>query len=354
MCLQQPNFVGLKKMFKSPQSLFFSNNELFICDSGNHCVRKILQNGQIVTIAGTGTPGYNGENIPATEAQLHDPCFVFVSCQNQVYISENDGHRVRKIDTNGRISTIAGTGIEGFNGDNQLATHAQLYYPCGLFVSESEQVYIADSFNSRVRMVSECGMISTVAGSGGDLYNGDHILATSANLTSPTGVFLKNNELYIVDCDAQLVRKVDRNRIIDTIEVPQAMYPYDIQVMENNTIYVSDVNQKIIKIKNEEVSLVEARRSYEEAPSSVIQLEGMFVTEKEEIFIVNNNCIDLIDKNGIQKRVAGSEDYGYSGDVPFDFNKYPHIGPKVKKPFSKREGNFVKRYFDVTIISTGD
>ena len=85
----------------------------------------MLRNGQIVTICGTGIAGYNGDNQPATDAQLNHPQGVFVSSRNEVYISEREGHRIRKILRNGNIVTVAGTGVDGYNGDNIPATSTE-------------------------------------------------------------------------------------------------------------------------------------------------------------------------------------------------------------------------------------
>ena len=119
-----------------PHGVFVSDGEIYIADTYNHRVRKVLWNGQIVTIAGNGIQGYDGDGRLATEARLNNPSSVIVSSSNQVYISERKGNRIRKIDRNGIISTIAGTGKEGYNGDDQLAVNAKLYFPDGLFVTD--------------------------------------------------------------------------------------------------------------------------------------------------------------------------------------------------------------------------
>jgi len=134
---------------------------VFIADTNNHRVRKLLRNGHIVTIAGNGTRGYSGDGQLATDAQLSRPFAVFVSSSNQVYISEWSGHRIRKIDRNGIISTIVGTGKEGYNGEDQLAVNAMIDCPWGLFVTEDEEVLFADWRNGRVRKIDRHGVIST-------------------------------------------------------------------------------------------------------------------------------------------------------------------------------------------------
>ena len=128
------------------------NGEVFFVDEGNDRVRKILRTGETVTICGTGIAGYNGDDQPATQAQLDRPSSVFVSSRNEIYISESNGHRIRKIQTNGNIVTVAGTGIEGYNGDGQLATNTELSFPWFVTVANDE-VYIADL--SRIRKILE-------------------------------------------------------------------------------------------------------------------------------------------------------------------------------------------------------
>jgi len=195
-----------------PDSVFVSNGEVFIADRYNHRVRKLLRNGQIVSIAGVGSMG---DGQLATRSQLNFPKAVFVSSLNQVYISE-DG-RIRKIDRHGIISTIAGTGEEGYNGDDQLAIHAELEGNLGLFVTDDEEVYICDHGNHRVRKIDRFGVISTIAGTGEAGYNGDGILATDARLYYPSNVYIYKNEIYISDTFNQRIRKVLQNGIITTI-----------------------------------------------------------------------------------------------------------------------------------------
>ena len=151
-----------------------------------------------------------------THAQLHSPIGAMVSSTDQVYISEGDGHRIRKIDRNGIISTIAGNGVGGYNGDGKLAVNAQLYHPRGLFVGEDEEgreeVWIAEYGSNLVRKIDGLGRISTIAGTGGFGYNGDDQLATRANYKSDW----KWN-MWIADFGNQRVRKIDGNGIVTTI-----------------------------------------------------------------------------------------------------------------------------------------
>jgi len=186
-------------MFKlfNPHGVFVSNGEVFICDTFNHRVRKLLRNGQIVTIAGTGECSGDGCQL-ATNAQLNHPHSVVVSSSDQVYISESHGHRIRKIDQRGIISTIAGNGIKGYDGDGQLAVNAKLSYPCALFVTEDDEVLCCDENNHRVRKIDQRnGIITTIAGNGIGGYNGDDQLATSASLNRPSSVFQYKHDIYM-------------------------------------------------------------------------------------------------------------------------------------------------------------
>ena len=180
-----------------PSSVFVSNGEVYIADTLNFRIRKVLHNGQIVTICGTGEKGYNGDDQPATLAQLNQPSCIAVSSRHEVYISDWGNQRIRKICRDGMITTIAGTGQKGFNGDGQLATQAQLDCPNGLFITDQDEVLFADFGNHRIRMIESNGMMKTIAGTGKRGYNGDDILATEAQLNYPSSVFKYGNELYI-------------------------------------------------------------------------------------------------------------------------------------------------------------
>jgi len=156
----------------------------------------------------------------ATVSQLYFPMGVAVSSSNHVYIS--DDNYIKKIDRRGFISTIAGTGISvilGYkrDGDSQLAVHTKLSFPRGLFVTEEEEVLFCDCLNNRVRKIDRNGKISTVAGTGEEGYNGDGILATDAQLNNPTSVFVYKNEMYISDTNNDRIRKVLQNGMIKTI-----------------------------------------------------------------------------------------------------------------------------------------
>jgi uncharacterized protein (TIGR03437 family) len=191
-----------------------SAGNLYIADSANNVIRKV-SGGVIATIAGNGTPGYTGDNGPATGAQLSAPSAVALDSAGNLYIADFGNNVVRKVSaSNGVIATVAGNGTYGFGGDNGQAINAELYQPEGLAVDSSGNLYIADTSNSRVRKVSTSGVITTVAGNGTPSFAGDGAAATSAELDEPIGLALDSaGNLYIADLANNRIREVSGGEI---------------------------------------------------------------------------------------------------------------------------------------------
>jgi adhesin/invasin len=189
-----------------------AQGNLFIADFDNNRVREVVKaTGQIITVAGTGTAGFNGDNQPATSAYLNGPVGVAVDAQGNLFIGEFRNQRIREVvKATGQIITVAGTGTASFNGDNQPANSAQLNRPSGVAVDAQGNLFIADRFNQRVReVVKATGQIITVAGTGTFGFNGDNQLATSAQLLNPLGVAVDaQGNLFIADTANNRVRKV--------------------------------------------------------------------------------------------------------------------------------------------------
>ncbi len=194
-----------------------SDGSLFIADSGNTRIRRVGPDGIITTVAGNGS-GFSGDGGPATQATLRDPGGVAVASDGSVFIADTDNNRIRRVGTDGIITTVAGTGPDRFSGDGGLATLAELDDVDRVAVSADGSFYIADSDNSRIRRVGPDGIITTVAGNGAFRFSGDGGLATLATLWNPQGVALgADGSLYIADTTNHRIRRVRPDGIITTV-----------------------------------------------------------------------------------------------------------------------------------------
>jgi uncharacterized protein (TIGR03437 family) len=184
-----------------------SSNNVYICDTFNNRIRKVTSDGNINTIAGDGDQGFVGDEGPATAAAFYNPEGIAVDAQGNIYIADGTNNRIRKITTDGIIHSIAGSSTTGgFAGDGGPATKALLNHPRGVAVDGAGNVYFADSFNNRIRMITPGGIIYTIAGTGAAGYAGDGGPAILAQLKFPTGVTVSGANLYVVDSDNHAVR----------------------------------------------------------------------------------------------------------------------------------------------------
>jgi sugar lactone lactonase YvrE len=201
--LNQPSYVALD-----------SAGDLYIADGMNNRIREVNAVTSIITtVAGNGIAGYAGDGTAATSAELNNPTSVAVDAVGYLYIADSGNNRVRKVNTGGMISTLAGNGTAGYAGDGGAATAAELQYPTGIGLDNAGTVYIADSLNNVVRMVNPgTGNISTVAGNDTAGYSGDNGPAPFAELRNAADAAISSvGNLYIADAGNNVIRKVQLN-----------------------------------------------------------------------------------------------------------------------------------------------
>jgi sugar lactone lactonase YvrE len=201
---------ALAARFSSPDGLAVGpDGSLYVADTGNHRIRRISPSGVVSTVAGTGVAGFSGDEGPGLSAQLSSPRGVAVDGEGLLYIADTGNHRIRRLESDGRISTLAGTGVAGFAGDGSGARAMVMNGPADVAVSPSGDVFIADSGNGRVRRIAVTGRVSTTLGGGRTCPTPPGSPPTQACLTLPTGVFATAAGVYVTDAQAGRVWLVD-------------------------------------------------------------------------------------------------------------------------------------------------
>ncbi len=313
---------------------------LYIVDSGNHRIRRVDSSGMITTIAGTGEGGYSGDGGPAVTAQLLFPTGIVADGAGNLYVADTDNQRIRRINSSGTITTLAGTGEQVFGGEGGPAVEAQLAYPRGVAVDGSGHVYIADSGNSRVRRIDSSGMITTVAGTGEGGYSGDGGPAGTAQLNSPSGVAVDGSgNVYIADTQNHRIRRVDATGMIITIAgtgesgysgdggpavAARLNAPAGVAVDGSGNLFIADtVNERIRRVDSSgnitTIAGTGMGYSGDGGPAVAAQLSapaGIAVDGSGNLYIADdfNRRIRRVDAFGIITTIAGTGERGFSGD----------------------------------------
>jgi DNA-binding CsgD family transcriptional regulator/sugar lactone lactonase YvrE len=190
--------------------------EIYIAE-GNR-VREVRRDGRITTLAGNGRAGDAGDGGPAAQAELNTPQGLAIDSAGNVYIADTLSNRVRRVSADGTIMTVAGTGEPGYAGDGKPGPEAKLNLPTGLAVGFGDSLFIADTGNNVIRQLGPDGVIRTVAGTGEAGYGGEGGPALSAPLHAPGGLaFDDEGNLYVADTLNERVRRIDINGQIATV-----------------------------------------------------------------------------------------------------------------------------------------
>ncbi len=316
-----------------------AGGNVYIADTSSYVIRKVSPAGTIATVAGNGN-GSSGDGGPATGALLGYIDDAALDAAGNLYLADSGNHRVRKVATDGTITTVAGNGTPGYSGDGGLATAAELNAPSGVAVDSAGNVYIADTNNNVIRKVAAgTGIITTVAGNGTNGYTGDGGAATSAELAYPYGVAVDGSgNLFIADTFNVVIRKVATNGTITTVagsHVPgytgdgstatlaSLNYPYGVAVDSSGTLFIADTGNSVIRrVATLNITTVAGTTSagYSgdggAATSATLQNpQGVAVDAAGNLFIADTGNIVVREVSGGNiSTVAGNRTYGYGGD----------------------------------------
>ncbi|MCW5981576.1 MAG: hypothetical protein KIT09_26055 [Bryobacteraceae bacterium] len=292
----------------------------YIADADNNMVMRVGSNGILDVIGGNGITGHSGDNGLATAAALGFARALAFDPAGDLYVISFLG-RVRKISRDGTITTIAGIGEWGYDGDNKPATEAALNDPADIAIDSAGAIYIADTFNNRIRKITN-GIITTIAGTGEEGYNGDGIPATSAQLAIPHGIALDSaGNLYIADSGNGRLRVVTPDGTIRTLYTD--LYPSAVEV-EGNALYLADlITHAVFKVENNRVTVVagtgEAGYSGDGGPGTDAQLNNpgsIAVDRAGNVYIgdFGNSRIRRVTPNGVIQTAAGNGRFRSAGE----------------------------------------
>ena len=313
-------------------NLLFSNQS-----SGR--VRKVSPAGIITTFAGNGQNGFSGDGGPAIGATLVPTALAFDSTGN-LYVGDYVNDRIRKITPSGIITTFAGTGVVGAGGDGGPAANASLGYAFGLAFDPSGNLYVADYVNYRIRKIASNGIITTVAGSGGFGFAGDGSQATGAQMKNPFGVAVDNSgNIFIADYNNQRIRKVSGG-IISTVAgdgdasfagdggaatdaLLDSRYRIGVAVDSAGNIFIADQGNRRVRKVDPSTGIIKTFAGggccvpvdgFPANLSALSDAAAVAVDKSDNVYIADSAQVWKVAPNGVISNVAGNGQSGYSGD----------------------------------------
>ena len=254
-----------------PQALAVDDlGNVYIADTGNNRVRRVTPDGTISTVAGNGTVAFSGDDGPAVAASLNAPAGLAIGFGRTLYVADSGNNRVRYLNTDGTLRTIAGVGDPAYAGDGSKATAALLNGPQGLAFDHEGNLFIADSINDRIRQVDPSGTITTIAGDGHRDFRGDGATARLASLNLAAGPGTGGaiavddaGRLYLVDGLNNRIRVVDLSGVISTVAGTGAVgyagsgtsalaselnLPLGVAIDASGRVYIADTVNNLVRI----------------------------------------------------------------------------------------------------------
>lgn len=303
---------------------------------------RVAAGSPISTIAGTGTGGESGDGGPAVAAELRQPRDTAVAADGSIVVVDTLNNRIREIAPDGTISTIAGTGVAGSEGDGGPATEAQLKLPHDVAFDAAGNLYIADANNNLVRRVDTEGIITTVAGTGQRGYNGDDIPAVTAELRNPKSVLVVGDSLYIADSLSYRIRRVDlTSGLISTVAgngekgyggdggpALEAMLdtPQRIAADDAGNLYVADTKNNRIRMIDAATTTIstvlgtgEPTYTGDRGPAveATVSVPRGVTVDRNWLYVADsgNHVVRRVNLNtGIVRTVVGTGEPGFAGD----------------------------------------
>ncbi len=311
--------------------------DVFFTDWMFNRIRKVTPDGKIATIAGKDGVNFGGDGGPAVNASLHAPNALALDGAGNLYIADSANNRIREITTDGKIKTVAGNGTAAYAGDGGPATSAEIYTPWGVALDANGNLFIADTYNQRIRKVATDGTITTVAGGGS--HSEDGVAATTAFIDYPAGVGVSAaGELAIGSMNSKLVRKVSAAGIIATVAGngstgragdggpainAQFAYPTGVAVDAAGNYYIVDQkNQQVRKVGLDGTISTAAGTGDngntgdggQGAAAKLSNPQGVAVDSHGNLYIATTARIRMVATDGTISTVAGNGNGGYSGD----------------------------------------
>lgn len=339
------NGVASNASLDTPTSVAIDKQgNIFIADSGNNRIRRVDRVTNIITtVVGNGRSDFSGDSGPALQASLSFPIGIFLDDKNNLLIADSFNNRIRKVDSStGNIASIAGTGDADYNGDNILATRASLNFPSFATMDSLGNIFISDTDNSRVRKIDiNTGMISTVAGNGQDSATTDNIPAINSTVRPTEAIADGFGNLFIADQDNNRIRRVDaKTGLITTIAgngkanfdgdgsvaTSAVFMPVEIALDNDGNLLIADRLTSQVRKVDFNTGIVTSMAGCPEidcplgdgaaATKAKLSPLDIAVDKQGNIFIADGdaNRVRQIDRNGIITTIAGNGEEGFSGD----------------------------------------